>query len=177
MNLNSLQALARNGDTSAENKLFTMLSVRFRLFVQRKIWDETDADEVVQEALMAVAKKHRETDFQLSFVAWAHQVLEYEILRYYRRKGYRERRFGQVVDADAAAAWIPDPDLKRRLLDCLGKIDRVNNRYARMLNLHYQGFSTAEVCAKLKLTANNSYVLLSRAREMLELCLSTGVVA
>lgn len=177
MNINSLQILAHDGDKAATEKLFTILAVRFRLFAQRRIWDGSDAEEVVQDALMAILKKHKEIEFKTSFVAWAHRVLENEILRHYRRKGYREMRFGQTAgDVGNFPMWDPDPELKRKLLDCLKKIGSTNNRYARILNLHYQGYATEEVCEKLNLTPNHSYVLLSRARSMLEACLERGDV-
>ena len=175
MDINALHDSAQTGDQLSEQKLFESLSVRFRLFVRRKIDSPEDCEEVVQEALMGIARKYKDMDFQTSFIAWAHGVLNNEVLRYYRRKGLRERRFGQPVEPD----FIPgpaDPDvvLRKQLLDCLDKVNRSNRRYARVLNLHYQGFTTAEVCAKLKLSENNSYVILSRARSMLEICLATG---
>jgi DNA-directed RNA polymerase specialized sigma24 family protein len=56
-------------------------------------------------------------------------------------------------------------------MDCFRKICRSNNRHARVLNLHYQGFTTVEICRRLDISENNLYVLLSRARRALELCL------
>ncbi|MDH4034538.1 MAG: hypothetical protein OEV80_12145, partial [candidate division Zixibacteria bacterium] len=69
-----------------------------------------------------------------------------------------------------------DPALKRRLLDCLKKIRSTNLRYARILNLQYQGFDTEDVCRRLAVTRSNLYSLLSRARTVLELCLEEGGV-
>jgi len=175
MNINALHESAQTGDHLSEKRLFESLSVRFRMFVRRKIDSREDCEEVVQEALMGIARKYKDTDFQTSFIAWAHGVLQNEILRYYRRKGLQDRRFGQPVEPD----FLPgpaDPDvvLRKKLLDCLDKVNQSNRRYARVLNLHYLGFTTAEVCSKLKLSENNSYVILSRARTMLEICLETG---
>jgi len=175
MDFNTLQNNARTGDQLSEKKLFEGLTVRFRLFARRKIDCPEDREEVVQEALMGIAQKYESMQFRTSFIAWAHGVLNNEFLRYYRRKGNHERRFGQPAELD----FVPgpaDPDviLRKQLLECLDKMHRANPRYARILNLHYHGFTTAEVCQKLNLTENNSYVILSRARSMLEMCLETG---
>ena len=69
-----------------------------------------------------------------------------------------------------------DPDLKRRLLGCLQKICRQNVRYARILNLHYQGYKTGEVCGRMDVRPATLYSVLSRARSMLEDCLEKGDV-
>jgi len=66
--------------------------------------------------------------------------------------------------------------LKKKLLDCLNKINDANTRHARVLNLHYQGFIVREICEKLKLTRNGVYILLSRSRTMLKNCLERGDV-
>jgi DNA-directed RNA polymerase specialized sigma24 family protein len=71
-------------------------------------------------------------------------------------------------------SYIPDPRFERQLLECLRKVGRHNNNFARALNLNYQGYSTEEICDRLKLTKVNFYSILSRARSMLDLCLKKG---
>jgi DNA-directed RNA polymerase specialized sigma24 family protein len=68
----------------------------------------------------------------------------------------------------------PTPGFKKKLIDCFHKVHRVNRRHARILNLHYQGYSTLEICDKLGVTENNMYVLLMRARKALAICLGKG---
>ncbi len=69
-----------------------------------------------------------------------------------------------------------DESLERQLLDCLKKLYAVNHRHARILNLHYLGFTVAEICQRLEVTRNNLYSLLFRARTKLADCLETGEV-
>ena len=69
-----------------------------------------------------------------------------------------------------------DPSFKRRLLDCLKKVNQTNTRHARILNLHYQGYTVTDICGKFKITRNNVYIILSRARLMLKVCLEKGDV-
>ena len=64
--------------------------------------------------------------------------------------------------------------LKEQLLFCLERVGQSNRRYARILNLYYQGYTTDEVCLRLGINANHSYVALWRARSLLEICLEKG---
>ena len=175
MNIDLLfQNLNRN-DKSAESEFFRHLTERFRLFAELKIRDKMDAEEVVQNAVMVVARKYRSIEFETSFAGWAHKVLSNEVLKYYRTKAYRDNLFMQVeIESSPAALWNPDPDFKRLLLDCVRKLCSANVRYARTLNLKYQGFEIGEICRKLKVTEENLYVILSRARSLLRLCLEKG---
>jgi RNA polymerase sigma factor (sigma-70 family) len=175
LNINQLYSEARGGDEGARKRLFRELSESFGLFVQHRIWDEEDSREVVQDALMTISDKYTEIEFETSFAAWAYRVLENKMLQYYRTKGIRAEKIARMPDNEVGfRSWNPDPELKRRLLDCLRKVSGVYIRHARILNLHYQGYTVTEICERLKLTRNNAYILLSRARAMLKLCLETG---
>ncbi|MDH4157235.1 MAG: RNA polymerase sigma factor [candidate division Zixibacteria bacterium] len=175
MNINELYHVARKGDRDSENRLFKSLTESFRLFAQQRIWNDQDAEEIVQDTLVTVAEKYGNIQFEISFAAWAYRVLENKILNYYRGKHYQENRFTWA--SDVGGEWASndsDPSLKRQLLDCLGKINRVHSRHARILNLRYQGYSAEEICEKLAISRNNLYILLCRARSMLKLCLEKG---
>ena len=175
MNINELYDIARNGDRDSENQLFKSLTESFRLFTQQRIWNEQDAEEIVQDTLVTVAEKYGDIQFEVSFAAWAYRVLENKILNYYRGKHYQESRFSWAQDgSQERSSGVSDPFLKRQLLDCLEKINRVHPRHARILNLRYQGYSADEVCEKLAISRNNLYILLCRARSMLKLCLEKG---
>lgn len=175
MNIDKLYNQCRQGDKTAENELFRNLSARFRLFAELKIRDKVDAEDVVQNAIMTIARKHPAIEFEVSFTAWAHKVLHNEILKYYRSRGYRDELFiSAEADTLPQAEWRSDPELKRHLMECMQKLCEANARYARALNLKYQGYEVLEICRKLNVTAGNFYVILSRARSMLKACLDNG---
>ena len=177
MGLNALYLKSLSGNKNEEDNFFSSLSERFQLVAEQKILNETDRQEVVQNALMVVLRKYREMSFEVSFSAWAYDVLQKEILKYYRTKGSRAKRFSEDEEAyfNAGIRSI-DPALKKDLLDCLSKICRFNQRFARVLNLKYQGFEIDEICRKLEVNMSNLYVILSRARSKLKLCLEKGIV-
>lgn len=175
MNINALHSEARTGGKAAEEKLFQALTVRFRFFAEQKILDNQDAEEVMQRALMTVFRKYQEIDFKVSFAAWAHKVLDNEILKHYRTKSVREKVMVRTADGETPSeAWHPNPDLKIKLADCMKKLCESHSRYALILGLHYQGYSAEEICKELDITFNNFYVLLSRSRNALKRCLEEG---
>ena len=168
---------ACKGDQRDIEELFEALTSRFRLFAHHKIRNRVDAEEVVQEALVTVYAEFKTTDFTVSFSAWAIKVLDNRILAYIQRKKREGRKIdyrigeGQIAEVDSHGS---NPDLKRRLLDCLRKLCRRNMRYARILNLHYLGYETGEICEKTSVRPETLYSALSKARSMLERCLETG---
>lgn len=175
MSINELYAAVRAGDAAAERELFKRLSESFRLFAQHRVGDERDVEEVVQEALMTITRKHRSVDFETSFMAWAYRILDNKILECYRARERRRRRFTPMADHDVQVSSKDfDLDLKRLLLQCLKKVGAINRRFTRVLGLHYQGYTTDDICEQLGLSRNGVYILLSRARSMLKTCLEEG---
>lgn len=173
MTINELFRQSQAGEKSAEEELFAFLAERFRLFLRHKIADARDAEDVMQEALAVVASKYRSLPSDCAIVGWAHGVLNFEVLRYYRTKGLRKVRNLQLPDEETVFnGWECEPDLVDAIIHCLVRLHKVNPKYARILNLHYQGYTPEEVCSRLGVSINHYYVLLSRARSQLRQCLS-----
>ena len=178
MNLNDLYKNSESGDKKAEDKLFQYLSERFEQFAKRRIWDQENAKEIAQDALMLIAAEYKSISFEISFQAWAYKVLDNKILNYIKKKRQRGDRVVTVADVGDIGNGLTDADpiLRRQLLDCLRKVGQVNRRHARIIDLHYLGYKTKEICDRLKLSSNGFYIILHRARKMLEKCLETGEV-
>jgi RNA polymerase sigma factor (sigma-70 family) len=176
VSVNSLYEAARLGDAKSEGQLFGLLYERFSGFVNRRIWDKTEAEDIVQNALAVIAREYKSVKISISFSAWAYKVLDNKILSYFgSRQRHRDRGFQTLTETHTSAEI--DPDMRLQLLACLKKLNAVNTRHARVLNLHYHGFSTEEICEKIAVTRNGLYIALHRARTMLAMCLKTGEVA
>ena len=177
MDVDATYHLAVQGDENARRQLFETLSVRFRLFARHKVWNESDVEDVVQNALTAVFSKYKQVEILKSFTAWAHGVLNMEILRYTRDHSRNSARFTSLDEnSEQVASDSGNPEIRRRLLRCLEKVAGVNLRYAKVLQLTYEGYETESVCRGLDVTPNNLYVILSRARTMLKKCLTEGTI-
>ena len=172
MNINTLYTQTSAGDDHARRELFKHLAVRLRYVAHQRIWNASDAEDVAQEALLAISREFQSLEVTVSFSAWAHKVLDNRILAYIKAKKSRECVLSSTPPDDAIAGPGGEmTELRTRLLECLELILASNRRYARILNLHYQGFTTEEVCQKLNMKANHAYVTLFRARSMLQNCL------
>jgi RNA polymerase sigma factor (sigma-70 family) len=175
LNSNDLEQLCREaqqGTESSERLLFVRLTDSFRLFAQHRLRNRAEAEEVVQDALAVIAQKYKDTAFTSSFGGWAHNVLRNTIAGHIRHKAIRAKLQTQADTALADTVHRPvDDDFRRKVLGCLEQVARSNRRFARVLNLHYQGFSVPEICVRLDLKKGYLYVLLARARSMLEACL------
>lgn len=176
MGIDELYTRYKNGDPSAERELFQRLTVSFGLFVAQRIQDESDAQEVVQDALTVIARKLKSIDISTSFSAWAYKTLGYELLHYYRSKGYREKIFIRTETLNQmTGTWELDPAFRVKLMECLKQLSRTRLKHARALSLHFQGYSPAEISKELDVSSNNFYIMLSRARALLKACLGNGV--
>ena len=123
----------------------------------------------MQNALLTIANKYREIDFSRSFAGWAYRVLENKIGDYFKVQRRRESRLEKESEqAGITNSLELDSITKRQMLECLKKVGQANDRFARILNLHYQGYSTDEVCHRMDLKRGYYYVVLSRARSMLK---------
>lgn len=172
MELNDLYSQARAGDQSAEEALFAGLTARFRLFARQRLGSRDEAEEVAQEAIKTVLEKYREIDFESSFSGWAYQVLNNKLMTMVTTRDRRRNLLeNEALTRSGSHAGDGVVILEARLLECLRKVNRVNPRHARILNLHHLGFGVEEICTKLKLTRNNFYSVLSRARSLLQRCL------
>ena len=126
---------------------------------------------------MTVFSKYKEIEQIDNIAAWAHKIMNNKILNYFRAKALHGRKLDEVREGISKnEPNYQETPLENQLLDCLKKIGQTNLRHARILNLHYQGFTVQEICSKLDLSRNNLYSILSRARSMLEYCLDKGKI-
>ena len=122
-NINILYSKAKDGDATAEDELFRYLSDRIRYSVHRKVGNKQDAEELAQEALVAVLGEYRDIEITTSFAAWVFKIVDNRILNY---RGTKKRTRGRHIpleeSGDLPAYTHPNPDLKRMLLECLKQL-------------------------------------------------------
>ena len=174
LDINDLYHQLLSGNGMIKEQLFSALAGRFRLITRQRIRNRDDAAEVVQKALMTVAEKYKEIEIKTSFAAWANQVLNNKILDHYRAQG---RSVDRLVPLDESGQKLSnpgsDPDMIRRLIDCLREVRQKNTGFGRALVLHYQGFTVTEMCEKVGVERDRFYKVLSAARKLLRMCLDS----
>jgi RNA polymerase sigma factor (sigma-70 family) len=172
LNLDQLLTAARSGDKTAEKDLFSKLYVRFRAIAYRILRDSHATEDVVQEAVMDVLRTYKELEVKESFAAWARTVVRNRALKYLESKKRQTdllRNLSQKAVISSSSS--SDPDLNRRLIECLKKLNEDDNRYSKIINMKHQGYRFDEISDKMAIKANHAYVILHRARKALKDCL------
>jgi RNA polymerase sigma factor (sigma-70 family) len=176
MDLNTLYKQALENDKKSEGRLFQHLMVSFRMFTHRNIQNQQDIEEIVQNALKIVAENYKDIEIHTNFAGWTYKVLKNQILNYYRTKKLPRNQAVELTENISNPKKEVGIDLKKRLTECLRKLNSRNTIYARILNLHYLGYTTAEICRKLQINERVLYTSIYRARQMLLKCLEKGKI-
>jgi RNA polymerase sigma factor (sigma-70 family) len=175
MELDDLYRKAYQGDNAAEEQLFELLTVMFRMFIRRRGVGHEDLEDIVQGALAKVASSYRTDMMKTNFAAWAQTVVKSQFIDFCRSETSRRRKLDELAfQKDSLTDPINDPTLITRLKECLRKLHAENPLHARIVNLHHLGYTTDEVCRQLSITPNHRRVMLFRARAMLRVCLKEG---
>lgn len=132
-----------------------------------------DADDVLQDTAVAIAKDFDKYDPERPFLEWAVGVARNRVLQYYRKRG-RDRRMifdvetvlkieGSLLELEPRIDSYEEP-----LEFCLQKLPE---RSRRMLELRYTcTMSADEIAVQLKMTVQSVYTRLSQIRVVLRDC-------
>jgi RNA polymerase sigma factor (sigma-70 family) len=137
----------------------------FLAFVQRRVRDRAQAEEILQDAFVrSIDKLDTITD---SAVGWFYRVLRNAIIDDQRRRAVATRRldaFAQEQDEPAA-----DAELHRVVCACVGSLaDTLKPEYATALRrIEVDGVSVKDYAAEAGISPSNAGVRVFRAREAL----------
>ena len=161
-------------------------------FAIMRVHDQTVAEDLVQDTLLAGLKARDTFQGRSSEKTWLIGILKNKILDFFRKK-YREQPTDKVeITADRVAdqfnekgtwkvgpaEWEVNPDSQFEqqefmeiMYQCLKDLP---GRLAKLFVLReMEGLSTEKICKALDITATNSWVMLHRARAALRGCLDT----
>ena len=135
-------------------------------FAKRRLHDPAQAEDAVQETLVAAIEGADRFAAGSSLGTWLTGILKHKIVDCVR-KSASERR--QDIDPDTLIATSGDPEealsqrgFFERLEYCMADLPA---RSARVFVLrHVLGLDTAETCAQLAISPANCWVMLHRAR-------------
>lgn len=93
--LRSLWDRALDGDDIAYREFLTALSGKLRPYLGRQLSrlgrDDGEAEDIVQEALLAVHGKRHTYDRNVPVMAWAHAIARYKMVDFLRTTGHASR--------------------------------------------------------------------------------------
>ncbi len=146
---------------------------RLRTYVRIFVPVLHDADDVLQDTAVAIAKDFDKYDPDRPFLEWAIGVARNRVLQYYRKRG-RDRRM--IFDVDTVSKIEGsllelEPHInsyEEPLEFCLQKLPEKSRR---MLELRYTCCMSAdEIGVQLKMTVQSVYTRLSQIRVALRDC-------
>lgn len=164
--LRSLMMQGLNGDAASHSRLLSELSVLLRGFYSRRFGgDPSDAEDLVQETLIAVHNRRESYDPRKPFTSWAFAMARYKMIDEFRRRGLRpttpiddvEDLFADD-DYDAASAAM---DLDRLMTDLPDR-----QRHA-IEQVKIQGLSVEEAAAQSGLSPSNVKISIHRGLKKL----------
>jgi RNA polymerase sigma factor (sigma-70 family) len=132
----------------------TKLREIFLALAKRRVRDEQDAEEIVQDALMTVVEKSASQTFEKSFLQWAFGVLRNKIGNYYQQRDRRQRTTHEITEDTERTlrSAMPDPLAASAESELRGKIQkswlRLGMQCRRLLWMLYSGYSREEIFAE-----------------------------
>jgi RNA polymerase sigma-70 factor (ECF subfamily) len=163
--LKALMLASLEGDAAAYRALLAALAPHLRAFFRRRLGGRDDAEDLVQETLIAIHAKRASYDPQLPFTAWLHAIARYKLIDHLRRTRVRRtlplEEAGAVLadsDADAAAA-------RRDVEILLARLPA--RKRALVRDVRIEGLSTAEAAAKSGISESAVKVGVHRALKAL----------
>lgn len=185
------RATASASATAFEAEL-PMLRQRLLRHARFAVHDDSLAEDLVQDTLIAVVEQNSRRRGESSLVTWSVAILKNKIADWYRSPARRrmvqfkadDDGLGDAVDAlydasgayaDPVPAWQqPDNRAEQRqmmtvLERCVSCLPRQTVRVFMMRE--WLGFETAEICERLGVSAENCRTILHRARMALRVCM------
>jgi RNA polymerase sigma-70 factor, ECF subfamily len=148
--LKALMVAALEGDAAAYRALLTELTHYLRAYYARRLNTAADAEDLVQETLMAIHTRRMTYDAGQPFTAWLHAIARYKLIDHYRRG-----RLRQVLPLDEAQNIFAEEETEtasapfdvEQLLETLPESRRALIRHVKL-----EGLSTAETAARTGLS-------------------------
>ena len=145
--LKSLMLLSLSGDGTAYRELLIELSERLRAYYRRRLGEGcSDAEDLVQETLMAIHTRRASFDRTQLFTPWAYAMARYKLVDYLRRT--RVRIAVSVDDCeDLFAADETEPAAAARDVDrLLSRLPRAMSNAIRLTRI--EGHSINETAER-----------------------------
>jgi RNA polymerase sigma-70 factor (ECF subfamily) len=156
---------ARAGDENAYRRLLSNLSTRLRSLVKRSVMGSSlsaqDAEDVVQETLIAVHVKRHTWREDAPFTPWLNAILRYKVIDAIRRRGGRVYVHIDTM-LDVLVAEQNEPELLKQDIDKMTAHLSEKQR-AVLKSMFLEGHSAAETAEQLEMTETSVRVTLHRA--------------
>lgn len=171
-------ASAQQGDARALERVLEALAPSIDRFARRMCGHDADADDVVQDALLAIAQKLPTFERRASLSSWAFAVTRSACS--HRRRGAKNRPTQSLDEADDAADSAFDPESSASRAELRDAIERalasLDDDHREVLLLRdAEGLTAPEAAAALGIGVDALKSRLHRARRALHAALAPAI--
>jgi RNA polymerase sigma-70 factor (ECF subfamily) len=147
-------------------KIFIANQPRFLAFLRRHVQSESEAEDLLQQALLKAIRHQTEWDGKENILAWFYRILRNTLIDHYRSQAAEHRRMGTLEQEIAPSLSLEE---REHLCGCFeGLLPSLKPEYAEVLRRVDLGEEDlAQVASSLGVTPNNLSVRLHRARQSL----------
>lgn len=164
--LKALMQRGLAGDAVAWRVLLTDLGGHLRPFFTRRLFDGgSDAEDLVQETLIAIHAKRATWDPSQSFTGWAYAIARHKLIDHLRRQGRRPAHPIEEASALFADHTVEDGATKADLGRCLSLLPTRQRRLIEDVRL--KGLSVAEAAERHGYSVTAAKVSLHRSLKTL----------
>jgi RNA polymerase sigma-70 factor, ECF subfamily len=164
-----LMERAQGGDREAFHSLFAEIGPIITLFVRRRVFDQTEVEDVCQEALIAIFKSRHTYQSSRPFEPWLFAIVR-NVIGAYLERNRRHNRW-QEPASKLTEAWAEDEStLALELRDGLNQLSADQLEALKLTKL--SGFSIADAASSagtsvgsMKVRVHRAYVSLKRSMQ------------
>jgi RNA polymerase sigma-70 factor (ECF subfamily) len=166
--LKALMLRGQAGDATAWRELLSALSRQLRGYFARRMDTGADVEDLVQETLMAIHRRHMTYDPAQPFTAWVHAIARYKLIDHWRRSRVRRH-----VPLDDVSDWLTETSTVEEGAT-RADLDRVlsvlpDRQRALVRDVKIEGLSLAEAGRRMGVSEGAAKVALHRAMKALTL--------
>jgi RNA polymerase sigma-70 factor, ECF subfamily len=154
-------------------------SSKLTAFVRKRIGEEKDVEEIVQDTFMACLEAFRDFTFACSLSTFLCSIAKRKVVDFYRKKKLKRLLFSQFPQLESILSVLTTPEdaldeklLVERIETTFGKLAP---RYTKVLRLKYvEGLSVEEIARDLSTSFKSVESMLFRARRAFSLTYAKG---
>lgn len=157
------------GNEKALRLFYHAFRPRLLTFIKGKIANDKDAEEILQDVLLASLEALRDFSFRSSLYTYICSIANHKVIDFYRRKKIKDVVFSKLSDVEPLISTFFGPE------DCLNEellrqkikqtFRNLAPKHSRILKLKYiYGFTVTEIAQKLSISFKSAESQLFRAR-------------
>ncbi len=145
-----------------------------RNYIKHKVADEKDAEEILQDTLLATLDGLRDFSFRSRLFTFICSIANHKVIDYYRKKKVKNIVFSAIPNIESLLSVLVGPEeafseqiLKEKIKSTFRYL---TPQYSLILKLKYiYGYSVGEIADKLSISFKSAESQLFRARRAFEI--------